>query len=155
MRRAGLSEGTVSVYIQMLDPPSFVTTGLNLAHALAETSHAPDLTDAQLKELVERSDTGLQPGMYLMMCTGAHAADIARLMRHQVEYDVKSNRLEVTWFVTKIPNRGGCRASHAQRHHHDKSPLLSVQPIRQVGHRQETKQGGAFFRANTRFFAVV
>ena len=96
MRRAGLSEGTVSVYIQMLDHLS-----INLAHALAETSHAPDLTDAQLKELVERADTGLQPGMYLMMCTGAHAADIARLMRHQVEYDVKSNRLEVTWFVTK------------------------------------------------------
>ena len=101
MRRCKMSAGTIETYANMIGGcmAGEVRRAIEKQHADATTKHAVDLSDTELVVLVTDAPKVLQPTMWVMLTTGCHAKDAARLRRLQVTCGAQD--LKVAWHWTK------------------------------------------------------
>lgn len=90
MLAAGLSAGSLETYVKAIAKIYFpqgarrLLPAVQRAHADSDSSHAPDLPDPVLKQLIEKLSSPFKATAYMMMYTGIRMVGLRWLRRRQI-----------------------------------------------------------------------
>ena len=113
-----LEPGSIEEYVHMVGAPHDVVAMVEKQHANAFTGHAPDVADDELINFVRGADDKDHGSLYIMLCTGGHAVDCARLRPCQVTVTAEG-MMSVIWHWTKSITK------REQRNAQDYPPVMA------------------------------